>query len=248
MIDEFQYLFAETRRGHPPGRAAAGGPRPPRSRRRASTSCWPARTCPASRRSGAGRRSSSSSCCASRLPRARRVLDREQRRPMDLPRWHAVVNHESGVPHGNEDRSHPRSRRRRPSTRCSERLHERYVRRGGAAPAVRRQPRPRASRELMRMACGRRTEQARRARRPVHRRGAAARRPSPLPDAAGPQHRRPRRRTPDDAVRVLAAAAASLGLPAPSRRGRFRARRAGRRGGRTGGRRSRDRLFAPRHR
>jgi hypothetical protein len=36
------------------------------------------------------------------LPRARRVLTETNDATMDLPRWHAVVNHESGVPHGNE--------------------------------------------------------------------------------------------------------------------------------------------------
>ena len=36
------------------------------------------------------------------LPRARRVLTENNDATMHLPRWHAVVNHESGVPHGNE--------------------------------------------------------------------------------------------------------------------------------------------------
>jgi hypothetical protein len=36
------------------------------------------------------------------LPRARRVLAESNDATMHLPRWHAVVNHESGVPHGNE--------------------------------------------------------------------------------------------------------------------------------------------------
>ena len=36
------------------------------------------------------------------LPRARRVLTENNDATMTLPRWHAVVNHESGVPHGNE--------------------------------------------------------------------------------------------------------------------------------------------------
>ena len=35
------------------------------------------------------------------LPRARRVLDKTNDAPLELPRWHAVVNHESGVKHGN---------------------------------------------------------------------------------------------------------------------------------------------------
>ncbi len=36
------------------------------------------------------------------LPRARRVLDDRNDATMDLPRWHAVLNHESGMRHGNE--------------------------------------------------------------------------------------------------------------------------------------------------
>jgi len=36
------------------------------------------------------------------LPRARRVLHEQNDATMDLPRWHAVINHESGMRHGNE--------------------------------------------------------------------------------------------------------------------------------------------------
>ncbi|RRO15389.1 cell division protein FtsK [Saccharopolyspora rhizosphaerae] len=36
------------------------------------------------------------------LPKARRVLTEHNHAAMELPRWHAVVNHESGVKHGNE--------------------------------------------------------------------------------------------------------------------------------------------------
>ncbi|WP_026316685.1 FtsK/SpoIIIE domain-containing protein [Actinokineospora enzanensis] len=36
------------------------------------------------------------------MPKAKRVLTDNNFAPLDLPRWHAVVNHESGVPHGNE--------------------------------------------------------------------------------------------------------------------------------------------------
>ena len=35
------------------------------------------------------------------LPRARRVLAETNDAPRQLPRWHAVINHESGVKHGN---------------------------------------------------------------------------------------------------------------------------------------------------
>ncbi|GAA2783621.1 FtsK/SpoIIIE domain-containing protein [Saccharopolyspora taberi] len=36
------------------------------------------------------------------LPKARRVLVEQNTAAMELPRWHAVINHESGVKHGNE--------------------------------------------------------------------------------------------------------------------------------------------------
>ncbi|WP_433871200.1 FtsK/SpoIIIE domain-containing protein [Saccharopolyspora sp. CA-218241] len=36
------------------------------------------------------------------LPKARRVLAETNQAALELPRWHAVVNHESGVKHGNE--------------------------------------------------------------------------------------------------------------------------------------------------
>jgi hypothetical protein len=36
------------------------------------------------------------------LPRARRVLAELNDASLDLPRWHAVINHESGIKHGNE--------------------------------------------------------------------------------------------------------------------------------------------------
>ncbi len=36
------------------------------------------------------------------LPRARRVLEERNEATLDLPRWHAVINHESGMRHGNE--------------------------------------------------------------------------------------------------------------------------------------------------
>jgi hypothetical protein len=36
------------------------------------------------------------------LPRARRVLADPNDATLDLPRWHAVLNHESGIKHGNE--------------------------------------------------------------------------------------------------------------------------------------------------
>ncbi|PPK66345.1 FtsK/SpoIIIE domain-containing protein [Actinokineospora auranticolor] len=36
------------------------------------------------------------------MPKAKRVLTDDNYAPVSLPRWHAVINHDSGVPHGNE--------------------------------------------------------------------------------------------------------------------------------------------------
>ncbi|GLZ41906.1 FtsK/SpoIIIE domain-containing protein [Actinokineospora sp. NBRC 105648] len=36
------------------------------------------------------------------MPKAKRVLAQDNNAAVSLPRWHAVINHESGVPHGNE--------------------------------------------------------------------------------------------------------------------------------------------------
>ncbi|WP_026424890.1 FtsK/SpoIIIE domain-containing protein [Actinokineospora inagensis] len=36
------------------------------------------------------------------MPKAKRVLAQDNLAAVSLPRWHAVVNHDSGVPHGNE--------------------------------------------------------------------------------------------------------------------------------------------------
>lgn len=36
------------------------------------------------------------------MPKAKRVLTNENSTAMRLPQWHAVINHDSGVPHGNE--------------------------------------------------------------------------------------------------------------------------------------------------
>ena len=100
VIDEFQYLFAERDAVSRTAQALLEDIAR-RGRSQESTSCWPARTCPASRRLAAVRLSSSSSSCASRCPGARRVLDKTNDAPLELPRWHAVVNDESGVKHGN---------------------------------------------------------------------------------------------------------------------------------------------------
>ncbi|MBC3193690.1 cell division protein FtsK [Pseudonocardia sp. C8] len=36
------------------------------------------------------------------LPRARRILAQDNEAALELPRWHAIVNHDSGVEHGNQ--------------------------------------------------------------------------------------------------------------------------------------------------
>jgi DNA segregation ATPase FtsK/SpoIIIE, S-DNA-T family len=36
------------------------------------------------------------------LPRARQVMEERNEAPLELPRWHAVLNHESGLRHGNQ--------------------------------------------------------------------------------------------------------------------------------------------------
>jgi hypothetical protein len=76
------------------------------------------------------------------LPRARRVLTENNDATMHLPRWHAVVNHESGVPHGNEVLRIPEATRDAVD-RVQERLHARYAGRpeprlfdGSRAPRV----------------------------------------------------------------------------------------------------------------
>ena len=45
---------------------------------------------------------------------------------MHLPRWHAVVNHESGMPHGNESLRIPEATKEAVDT-VLEQLHERYA-------------------------------------------------------------------------------------------------------------------------
>ncbi len=59
------------------------------------------------------------------LPRARRVLTEANDATMHLPRWHAVVNHESGVPHGNERLRIPEASKEAVDTVLT-RLHDRY--------------------------------------------------------------------------------------------------------------------------
>ena len=65
------------------------------------------------------------------LPRARRVLVDTNDAALELPRWHAVVNHESGIRHGNEIVRVPDASTAGRSTRCSSDLT------GSATPARR---------------------------------------------------------------------------------------------------------------
>ena len=73
------------------------------------------------------------------LPRARRVLADTNDATLHLPRWHAVVNHESGIPHGNEIVRMPEATKEAVDE-VLERLHEQVCRRPTGAAAVRRQP------------------------------------------------------------------------------------------------------------
>jgi hypothetical protein len=60
------------------------------------------------------------------LPRARRVLAERNEASLDLPRWHAVINHESGIRHGNEIARLPDAGARGAVDEVQRRLHERY--------------------------------------------------------------------------------------------------------------------------
>ncbi|MHA6785065.1 FtsK/SpoIIIE domain-containing protein [Pseudonocardia saturnea] len=60
------------------------------------------------------------------LPRARRVLGELNEASMELPRWHAIVNHDSGVRHGNEVVRIPDATARGTTDEVQRQLHERY--------------------------------------------------------------------------------------------------------------------------
>jgi hypothetical protein len=69
------------------------------------------------------------------LPKARRVLDdRANQAAIELPRWHAVVNHESGVRHGNQRARIPDATGRDTLHTLQRRL---WQRRSGSAPPPR---------------------------------------------------------------------------------------------------------------
>jgi DNA segregation ATPase FtsK/SpoIIIE, S-DNA-T family len=61
------------------------------------------------------------------LPRARRVLADLNDATLGLPRWHAVLNHESGITHGNEVVRIPDATGRGSVDEVQRRLHERYA-------------------------------------------------------------------------------------------------------------------------
>ena len=185
VIDEFQYLFGErdavTSRPSP----AAGGRRPARplaghppgagqpGRLRHRGVLGPSGDLRAVR-------------AADRAAQGAPGAGRDATTPtLDLPRWHAVVNHESGMQHGNEIVRIPDATTKGPvdevpaqAARAGSRRRER-----GAA-AVRRQPRARRSTSCSRGPARTGDEPPRALRRPVHRRGTAAR----------PRCRCPRRR------------------------------------------------------
>ncbi|MGI9001082.1 MAG: FtsK/SpoIIIE domain-containing protein [Pseudonocardia sp.] len=60
------------------------------------------------------------------LPRARRVLADLNDATLDLPRWHAVLNHESGIKHGNEIVRIPNATGRGSVDEVQRALHEAY--------------------------------------------------------------------------------------------------------------------------
>jgi S-DNA-T family DNA segregation ATPase FtsK/SpoIIIE len=61
------------------------------------------------------------------LPRARRVLAELNDATLDLPRWHAVLNHESGIKHGNEVVRIPDATGRGSVDEVQRALHESYA-------------------------------------------------------------------------------------------------------------------------
>ncbi|OJY48848.1 FtsK/SpoIIIE domain-containing protein [Pseudonocardia sp. 73-21] len=60
------------------------------------------------------------------LPRARRVLHEQNDAAMDLPRWHAVLNHESGMRHGNEIIRLPNASVKGTLDKVQQDLHKKY--------------------------------------------------------------------------------------------------------------------------
>ncbi|MCX6467379.1 MAG: FtsK/SpoIIIE domain-containing protein [Pseudonocardiales bacterium] len=61
------------------------------------------------------------------LPRARRVLADLNEAALDLPRWHAVLNHESGIRHGNEVVRLPDATARGTTDEVQRALHDEYA-------------------------------------------------------------------------------------------------------------------------
>ncbi|MGH3438662.1 MAG: FtsK/SpoIIIE domain-containing protein [Sciscionella sp.] len=61
------------------------------------------------------------------LPKARRVLAENNNAALEIPRWHAVVNHDSGLPHGNQQVRIPESTAEDAIGGLRERLFEHYA-------------------------------------------------------------------------------------------------------------------------
>ncbi len=70
------------------------------------------------------------------LPRARRVLDDRNEAPLELPRWHAVINHESGMKHANEIARIPDASARGLIDKVRRELHAEHAGHGLPEPAV----------------------------------------------------------------------------------------------------------------
>ncbi|WP_300019256.1 FtsK/SpoIIIE domain-containing protein [Pseudonocardia sp.] len=70
------------------------------------------------------------------LPRARRVLNDLNEATLDLPRWHAVVNHESGIRHGNEIVRIPDATAKGTTDEVQRRLHADHEHEGRPEPRL----------------------------------------------------------------------------------------------------------------
>jgi DNA segregation ATPase FtsK/SpoIIIE, S-DNA-T family len=144
------------------------------------------------------------------LPRARRVLAELNDAALDLPRWHAVVNHESGVRHGNEVVRLPDATAKGATDEVQRRLHAEYAE-GRPQPVLFDGSRaPTLDDLLATLAPGGGPRALVGQTIAVDARAAAV----PLPDAPG-RNVAVLGARPDDAVRMLAAAAGSLAAQYP---------------------------------
>ncbi len=147
------------------------------------------------------------------LPRARRVLDKANDAALDLPRWHAVVNHESGIRYGNGVVRVPDASTKGPVDEVKKRAARAVPRpTRQAAAAVRRQPRATVRRASPTVRPG----GQRPPRALVGQCMDVAGSPATVPLPAAPGRNSPcSARARADATRVLGAAAASLAAALP---------------------------------